>query len=157
VPGLETLTAGRPASVESVSCGSAGSCAVGGFYRNRPSHNQGFVAVETNGVWGQAIKVPGLGTLNKGRFAEVISVSCASPGNCAAGGRYRDQQLHTQGFVVRQKNGVWGRAFEVSGQGALNKAGHAQVSSVSCAPGSCAAGGYYADRSRPRRFQAFVT
>jgi len=39
------------------------------------------VAVEKNGRWGRAIEVPGLGTLNAGRFADVISVSCGSAGN----------------------------------------------------------------------------
>jgi hypothetical protein len=157
VPGLAALNKGGSARVFQVSCPSAGNCAAGGSYLDGTGHQQGFVISETNGVWGQAIKVPGLGTLNNGRFAQVISVSCASPGNCAAGGSYRDQQLRTQGFLAREKNGVWGRAVEVRGLGALNKAGDAQVSSVSCAPGRCAAGGYYADRARPRRFQGFVT
>src|SRR5260221_14761863 len=37
-------------------------------------------------VWGRAIEVPGLGTLNAGGEAQVSAVSCASAGNCAAGG-----------------------------------------------------------------------
>ena len=53
---------------------------------HRPATGQGFVAVERNGAGAQAIGVPGLGALNTGGFAEVISVSCASAGNCAAGG-----------------------------------------------------------------------
>ena len=158
VPGLAALNRGVNARVFQVSCASAGSCAAGGSYLDGSGHQQGFVVSQTNGVWGKAIEVPGLGTLNKGRLAEVISVSCAAPGSCAAGGTYRDQQHRTQGFVVREKNGVWGKAIEVPGLGTLNKAGFAEVSSVSCAPsGGCAAGGYYTDRRSPRRFQGFVT
>ena len=68
-----------------MSCASPGSCAAGGYYGDRHGQ-QGFVAVERNGRWGTAIEVPGLGALNKGGAAAVSSVSCASPGSCAAGG-----------------------------------------------------------------------
>ena len=51
--------------------------------------------------------------------------------------------------------GVWGRAIEVPGSGALNKGGNASVNSVSCAlAGNCAAGGSYTDGSA--HSQAFV-
>jgi hypothetical protein len=69
-------------------------------------HEHGFVAVERHGRWVKAIEVPGLAALNKGRFAGVNSVSCASAGNCAAGGDYSEP--HGQGFVVSERNGVWG-------------------------------------------------
>jgi hypothetical protein len=46
--------------------------------------------------------VPGTGTLNKGGNAGVVSVSCASAGNCAAGGGYTDRFGHTQAFVASQ-------------------------------------------------------
>jgi hypothetical protein len=88
--------------------------------------------------------VPGLGALNTGGFADVLSVSCA--GSCAAGGDYTDARSNSQGFVAVEKNGVWGSAIEVPGLAALNKGRDASVSSVSCASAdSCAAGGSYAD------------
>jgi len=106
-------------------------------------------AARAAGSWGRAITMPGLGALNKGGNADVSSVSCASPGNCSAGGYYTDGGGHQQGFVVSEQNGRWGRAIEVPGLGALNKGRNAQVLSVSCAsPGNCAAGGYYGNRSR---------
>jgi hypothetical protein len=71
----------------------------------------GFVVSETNGVWGRAINVPGLGKLVSGRYADVTSVTCASPGNCAATGYYEDtRHFGVAGFVVSEKNGVWGRS-----------------------------------------------
>jgi hypothetical protein len=156
VPGLAALAGPHDAEVDSVSCASAGNCAAGGGYQAGHAGDRGFVVSEQNGVWGQAITVPGLANL--GRFAGVGSVSCGSPGNCAAGGDYRDRLHHRQGFVVRENNGVWGRAIKVPGLGALNKGGNASVNSVSCAsPGNCAAAGSYTDRSRFRRFQGFVT
>src|SRR5260221_1125007 len=102
------------------------------------------------GSWGRAITVPGLGALNKGRNAGVLSVSCPSAGSCAAGGDYRDGGGHQQGFVAVERNGRWRLAIEAPGLGALNKGGNAEVSSVSCAsPRYFAAGGYF--RNRPRK------
>src|SRR5215831_11423930 len=142
VPGLGALNKGGFAGVNSVSCASAGSCGAGGLYRDGHGHGQGFVAVERNGRWGRAVEVPGLGALNKGGHAQVWSVSCSLRRNCAAGGFYRDGGGHLQGFVVSERNGVWGRAIEVPGLGSLNAGGTAEVASVSCgSAGNCAAGG----------------
>jgi len=85
--------------------------------------------------------VPGTAVLNKHGFARVSSVSCASAGNCAAAGFYSDASGSLQALVVSERHGVWGRAMEVPGSGALNKGAEAGVQSVSCAPaGNCAAG-----------------
>jgi hypothetical protein len=148
VPGLSALNADGSAQVGSVSCASAGNCTANGSYLDRSSHRQGFVVSQRNGVWGQAIEIPGLATLNKGRFGRVGKVSCASPGNCVAGGYYSDRRGHVQGFVASQRNGAWGRATGVPGLGVLNKGEIASVDSVSCASaGNCTAGGAYRDRS----------
>jgi len=156
VPGLGNLNKGRSAEVISVSCASRGRCAAVGFYRNRGQ--QGFVVVEKNGRWRRAVEVPGLGALDKGGNAAVNSVSCAGPGSCAAVGAYRDGGGHQQGFVVSEVNGIWGRAVEVPGLGALNKGGSAGVSSVSCAaPGNCAAGGAYTTDAAGDRQQFVVS
>ncbi len=104
-------------------------------------------AVRAADSWGTAIEVPGLGALNVGGYADVWSVSCASAGNCAAGGYYRDGDGHNQGFVVSEENGVWGRARNVPGLGALASR-ESGVIAVSCAPpGNCAAGGHADDQS----------
>ena len=154
VPGLGTLNAGGEAGVRSVSCGSAGNCAAGGFYTGSVS-GQAFVAVERNGRWGKAARLPGLAALNAGGDAQVSGVSCPSAGNCAAGGFYADAKFHLQAFVASERSGRWDRAVEVPGSAALNAGRSAQVSSVSCASaGNCAAGGFYRDGSR--HFQAFV-
>jgi len=114
------------------------------------------VAVERNGVWGKAIQVPGLAALSKGGDAFVTSVSCASAGNCAAGGYYTDRSHHRQGFVAVERNSVWGTAIAVPGLRALNAGGSAEVGSLSCpSAGHCAAGGFFRGRSGHR--QGFVT
>jgi hypothetical protein len=144
VPGLRALNKGG-AEVTSVSCASAGNCAAGGSYEDdRSGNRQGFVVSEANGRWRQAIEVPGLGALNTGGGADVSAVSCASAGNCAAGGDYFRSHFF-RGFVAVERDGVWGRAMEVPGLVALNR-GDAEVTSVSCASaGSCSAGGDYTD------------
>jgi hypothetical protein len=155
VPGMGILNAGQNAELSSVSCGSAGNCAAGGYYFDGAYLQQAFVVSERNGAWRKAIEVPGSGALNKIGMAQVHSVSCASAGNCAVGGSYLDGSHHLQAFVVSEQNGSWGKAIEVPGSGALNKGGGAEVFSVSCASaGNCAAGGYYTNGSR--RGQAFV-
>ena len=160
VPGVKALTAGPmpglsgSSMTEAVSCTAPGNCAATGLYQAGPHHNrlggqQGFVVSERGGTWGKAIEVPGLGRLNSDGIAEVVTVSCASPGNCAAGGTYANRP-GIQGFVVSERRGTWGRAIAVRGLEALNTTEAAEVSSVSCgSPGNCAAVGDYS-------FQGFV-
>ena len=105
---------------------------------------------------GTAIEVPGTAALNAGGNAGVYSVSCASAGNCAAGGFYRDISDNYQVFVASEVNGTWKTAIEVPGTAALNAGGNAAVYSVSCpSAGNCAAGGEYS--ASTGNYQAFVT
>ena len=157
VPGLGALNTHGDAGVSSVSCASPGNCTAGGNYNYIYNHSygKGYLVSEKNGTWGHAINVPGLRALHGGQYSAVNSVSCASPGNCAAGGLYSHASTG-QAFVIKETNGAWGKAVEVPGVKALNKDGAAEVTSVSCPPaGNCVAGGSYRD-SHPH-FQAFVT
>jgi hypothetical protein len=201
VPGLAALNNGTLAGVNSVSCASAGNCAVTGTYDSGAP--EAFVVSESNGSWGTAIEVPGgfepatfasvscvsagncaaagfsgsitndasfgplvvsekngtwgSATLVTGTTANAAgSVSCASAGNCEAGGNYAPViETPYQAFLVREKNGSWGTAFGVPGVAALNVDGNADVASVSCKTArNCAAGGTYRDGSGDQ--QAFV-
>jgi hypothetical protein len=151
VPGTAALNRSGDAMIDSVSCASPGNCSAGGYY----SGGQAFVVSEVNGAWHAAIEVPGIAALNKSYDARVNSVSCASAGNCSAGGYYRDSSTAFQAFVVSEVNGTWHTAIEVPGTAALNKTGNAAVFPVSCAAaGECSAGGSYQDGSDHN--QAFV-
>jgi len=131
-----------------MSCASAGNCSAGGHYTDGAAFSSVFVASQVNGRWGTAKEVPGIAALNTGGFADIYSASCASAGNCSAGGFYIDSSGHNQAFVVSQVNGRWGTAKEVPGTAALNTGGNAQIDSVSCAKaGDCSAGGFYTDSS----------
>lgn len=84
-------------------------------------------------------------SLNLGGYAQVLSVSCAGPGQCVAGGYYEDVNNTSQALIVNEVNGVWGAPTTLAGS--LNMSG-AQVTSVACDPsGHCVAGGYYEDAS----------
>jgi hypothetical protein len=155
VPGTAALNRGGSAGLGPVSCATAGNCSAGGSYTDSSGHSQAFVVSQVNGAWGTAIEVPGTAALNRGGQAFVNSVSCASAGNCSAGGDYLDGSGKTQVFVVSQVNGAWGTAIEVPGTAALNRGVDAQLSSVSCgSAGNCSAGGFYTDSSV--HSQAFV-
>ena len=152
VPGLAALNKDDYAEVTSVSCASAGSCTAGGYHTYGGGNEQGFVAVERDGVWGTAIQVPGLAALNTGAGAGVSSVSCVPAGSCTAVGGYTDRRDHSLGFVAVERDGRWGKAIAVPGLAALSK-GDAGSLSVSCgSAGSCAAGGQY----RNHGLQGFV-
>jgi hypothetical protein len=154
VPGTASLSANGGAIVNSVSCASAGNCsAVGNYVDN--SGGQVFVVSEVNGAWKNAEEIPGSATLNVGGNAWATSVSCASAGNCSAGGEYGDTSGNVQAFVVSEVNGTWKTAEEAPGTATLNVGGNAWITSVSCASaGSCSAGGYYTGKSGKE--QAFV-
>jgi hypothetical protein len=158
VPGTAALNTGGDAEVTSVSCAQAGNCAAGGEFRDRAGHQQAFVASQTNGIWHTAEEVPGTAALNTGGAAETASVSCASAGNCAAGGDYTDSAPNGQAFVASETDGIWRTAEEVPGTAALNTSGSAEILSVSCASaGTCSAGGVYDHSSAAYEYgQAFV-
>lgn len=151
VPGLASLTGGAWSRALSVSCSSAGNCAVLGQYTPSGASmgtTQGFVADEVHGTWRPALELPGLAALNTaGSLVDLMIVSCASAGNCAAGGSYVDSYDRTHAFVADEADGAWQDASNIPGTGGYFQSG---VWSLSCpSVGNCAAAGY-------GNFQGFV-
>ena len=155
LPGVAALDHGTGgAGAWTLSCSSPGNCAVGGVYGDQAAGSGAsvFVADQRDGTWATAIEVPGMAALNAGGVAAVNSLSCASAGDCLAGGTYAPGGDNAGGispaleaFVVPERDGTWGTAVEVPGIAALNAGNSASVSSVSCwAPGDCTAAGTYA-------------
>src|SRR6185437_2501684 len=155
VPGLGLLNPKTgPTHVNTVYCTSWSDCVAGGGYRDHHGHVQGFVVSKRGGIWHKARRVPGLPALNSGNSASISSMSCSSTGNCSAGGSYLNSKRVQLGFVVTEQNGTWGKAIEVPGLASLNT-GVAQISNVSCAPGSgCSVAGFFVDHQR--KVQGFV-
>jgi hypothetical protein len=61
------------------------------------------VVDETNGTWGTAQQVPGTTPPFNAGSAAIASLSCASAGNCSAGGSYNN--AGQQGLVVGETSG----------------------------------------------------
>ena len=59
--------------------------------------------------------VGGLPTHNYLFGSDLFAVSCASAGNCSAGGNYALNAKLSQAFVVSETNGKWGKAQTVPG------------------------------------------
>jgi hypothetical protein len=154
VPGLAALNTGGNAEISALSCGSAGNCAADGSYATSSNRARAFVVSEKNGWWGKAMQVPGLAALSGASGDSLAgSLSCASAGNCTAGGSYYPRPAGERAFVVSEKNGWWGRAIKVPGLAALhNNGAYVGIDSVSCASaGNCAVTGYY-DNGAPEAF-----
>ncbi len=134
--------------VDSVSCGAAGNCSAGGAYLTGGSGSpfsapsQAFLVSESHGRWGSALAVPGLAARDAGGAADTTSVSCASAGNCAAGGYFQGDLSANKPFVVSETRGTWGRAVVPRVPAAAQNQGSVSITAVSCAsPGNCVAVG----------------
>ncbi len=142
VPGLGALNKGYKASVRALSCWGAGDCAAGGIYTDANGHVQAFVALERKDRWGAAIEVPGTAVLNRGGNAQVINISCARAGACAAVGTYTAKAGTQRWFTAGERGGRWSKAVPVP----VPALAAAAISTVWCAPGGlCAAGGSFTD------------
>src|SRR5579875_2121552 len=140
LPGTGGPDAGPGATVQVMSCSAVGDCNAGGYY-NAPDDAEAFVATETGGTWGKIAEVPGVGTLGDARRTSVTALSCASPGNCSAGGYFHVTADGTAAFVTDEIDGVWQQAEPVPGFGG-GTAFAVHAGALSCSPaGSCTAGG----------------
>ncbi len=100
LPGVGTGLSSRP---ESLSCGGPGSCVAGGFHTfDATNRERAFVAEESSRTWGAARRVAG--NLDAGNTSATNAVSCASPGNCAAGGFYEDARGNQFPFVIDESS-----------------------------------------------------
>ncbi len=145
VPGTAALNTGGDAGLSSISCPAVGECAAGGYYGDASGDRQAFVVSEASGSWGDAIEVPGSATLNSGDYggdAEVNSISCAAPGDCAGGGFFGGCCGRSV-LVVSETHGTWNNAIKAP-PGTTSSDPWASVASISCAPaGGCTAGGFF--------------
>ena len=144
IPGSAALLQGHEAGDALLSCPSAGNCTTGGIYDAPPGTQESFLASETHGHWGQARKVQGSRSFDSSGLTPLEGLSCASAGNCVAGGSYSPAgALTAYAFVVSEKNGRWGQPLRVATPFAGSSA---QIEDVSCpSAGNCAASGAYSD------------
>ena len=68
-------------------------------------------------TWGtptEIVSTAGTGGIGDNGNVNVATLSCASSGNCSAGGYYEDTTGTTQAFVVNEVSGVWGTPTELT-------------------------------------------
>jgi hypothetical protein len=132
------LNKGNQAFTEQVSCGSPGNCVAVGSYAPAANQFKPFIEAEKNGAWQPLITLSGLGT-----EAGLGAVSCASAGNCTAGGSGGSANAF-YAIAMTEQNGRWGKPTKLPGLGALDTGHGGYVAEVSCvSPGNCAAAGGY--------------
>jgi hypothetical protein len=99
--GAGPLANGSVSDALAVSCPAPANCVASGWFNDTGDNGpQAFTVSEVNGTWGMAQAVPGSVALNKGEIATTNAVSCAAPGNCAAGGSYVDSSDVEPAFLA---------------------------------------------------------
>ena len=132
----------------SVSCASAGNCAAVGGYTDSSGHAQGLLLTETSGTWATGVEASLPANADTDRGFSFQSVSCASAGNCAAVGGYKDSSGHDHGLLLTETSGTWATGVEASLPANARTSPDAGLGSVSCASaGNCAAVGGFEDSS----------
>jgi hypothetical protein len=130
--------------LNAVSCPSAASCAAVGDYVDGAGNIRSLLLTRGAGKWsrGTGVALPANATHTApNQLGALESVSCASPGNCSAVGKYRSGSdgSAVQGLLVTETDGSWLPGVEA----VLPKYG-GDLTSVSCssAPYCSAVGGF---------------
>ena len=139
------------AQVSSLACPSAGTCSAIGTYETADGKAAGFTLDERHGAWQRAVmmRLPVAATVNPHVFFYGFAgVACASAGNCATGGQYRDASGTYQAFVLNEVKGVWRDATRVALPAGASAGHNGGVVALACpAAGACRAGAAYLDAS----------
>ena len=134
------------ANLSSVSCVSAGDCSAVGSY-NGSGSGQGLLVSENSGRWATGIEATPPAGAAASSDVVINSVSCSSPGDCAAGGSYDTSGNDWEGLLLSESQDRWapGEEAVLPANAVTNPAiSVTSVSSVSCASaGNCAAVGVY--------------
>lgn len=164
----------RYATLNSVSCPATGSCvAVGQFVDSSGSNGKAraFTMTMTNGTWGQATPAvfpAGVNVPRENGMTRLMTVSCASAGNCTAGGVYDTATVTSynpavttaEAFTMTMTNGSWSPAEPVQfSAGVQYSDRESDISAVSCgSPGNCVvSGGVYTSTAVYKGFTVLST
>ena len=135
--------------VNSVSCASPGNCTAGGYFEHITNGLRAFTMTSTNGVWAPARSaVFPDGVQHNSPLAKIISVSCATAGNCTAVGQFANSLGGNEAFTMTSTNGVWAPARPAQfPEDTQHESRTGTFNSVSCASaGNCTAVGQFNNR-----------
>ena len=148
------------ATINYLSCSSAGNCAAAGRFASAPcadgdntcvlagatykrQFEKSFVVDEVQGVWGSP---EWLLEANRGEYPNLNGLSCGAPGTCAAVGTSLSPSREQEGFVVTETSGRWQKSAQFPGS-ELTGQTSSILNAVSCGSrGNCSAGGSYTDK-----------
>ena len=140
--------------LSSVSCTSAGNCVAVGLYSDATENIKPMIIEETNGIWDEGVEAtPPVNsapeTTPYSSDAELLSVTCTSPGDCEALGEYTDTSGNSEGMAITETSGVWGQGVELTPPTNAATSPDSQfvfLNYVSCtSAGNCAVTGGYED------------
>ncbi len=142
--------------VAGVACPGAASCVAAGAYETATGGRHAFATSLATGVATEVAMPAGAAANPRVFFYGFSDLACATPGQCAFGGQYRDAQGRYQGFLADDVGGAWRAATRLRLPAGAAQAGHnGGVVAVACpGVGSCRAGAAYLDARG--RYQAYV-
>jgi hypothetical protein len=141
-----SLTGNPLGALAAVSCPAPGSCVAVGAYDNRSGHSLPMEVSESHGRWGRARTLPLPANRGQSFDVAVLTLSCAAPGTCAAGGQYDTRSGNVAPMVISQSAGRWHAAATGLPADATTFL-DAGITSVSCPSiGQCLAVGTYSSR-----------
>jgi len=136
------------ASVNAVSCVTAGRCAAVGLYNLAAGSQHGFLVSQSGGTWSPAVEVPLPANGDATGLTVANWVSCLVSGDCTVFGAYRDGAGVIQPLFVNGSPETWGTALQAAVEADATENPGINVGVVSCASaGNCAAVGRYQDAS----------
>jgi len=136
-------------SLDSVSCASAGDCVAVGAYADGGT-SQGILLTEKAGTWRRGLEaaLPRNAGAGSRQDVDLLSISCAAPGNCTAVGGYTDHSGADRSLVVTESAGRWATGVAAALPASAGASSNAGLAAVSCASAaSCAAAGEYSSGS----------
>jgi hypothetical protein len=137
--------ANQRGALESTTCPRAGTCVATGYYENATGGTSVFIVTLSNGMWTATQgPLPADASAPAKQTIPLTSVSCSSGAVCTAVGHYEAPTGQSHGLIVAVWGGTWvaTAAPEPATAGTGTKQ-TAELVSVSCIAGGCAAGGSY--------------
>jgi len=140
------------ASLNGVSCTSAGNCTGAGTYSTTPGASEAMVVKEGAGAWAQATNLPTPSNSSVNPEAVLNDLACTSLGNCVAVGSYANASSQVEPMEATEVGGTWSRGSTVAVPSNAGLDPVADLSGISCAAaGSCVVVGAYVDAAGARQ------
>ena len=149
IPGLSALAGQNTTLADKVSCVPNGTCTLMG--RIAGNTYRIFTSTRTNGVWSNAIELPGVQAF--GVASLVHGLSCYGTGDCVT-----TSLAGTTAFYAERTGGTWSTAQPVEGIASLGDGNNSEAFDVSCDDtGMCVIVGNFQDGNDLVGFASFRT